>query len=374
MYCEVGSASEPTPQNQVRAVFIDATGLRWRRVRCVAALLAVLAVAACTFALPRVLAPVREPNRHAISVLDTGTSLPVVGRGPVMRVLEVVRQRHTRVGRDPFASTSEIATMFSDTDIAKIGTSRYVIQRYGYEGRETRTISLTFEAGPHPEHTPRLLRILAENNVKATFFLTGQLIVRNPELVRRIVAEGHAVSNLTLTYVNLNAAPGPRQRIELILADRVLRALPGRDSGFVRLPYTPSDDAGIGHLTPAILAAQRWGYVVAGFDHDAGDLAPAGRAMKFPPLSGRDVTLLLHDGGANNRERMHRYVERLVPLAKSRGYEFTTMPQANSALASLDRPAVPDLWDRVALAMTTLAYDWAAKCVLGLFGFAGSSQ
>ena len=58
-------------------------------------------------------------------------------------------------------------------------------------------VALTFDDGPDPVRTPELLEVLARHDVKATFFLTGKQVAANPELVRRIVAEGHVVGNHT---------------------------------------------------------------------------------------------------------------------------------------------------------------------------------
>ena len=58
-------------------------------------------------------------------------------------------------------------------------------------------VALTFDDGPHPQHTPRLLDILAEHRVRATFFVIGPKVRRYPEIARRIVAEGHELGNHT---------------------------------------------------------------------------------------------------------------------------------------------------------------------------------
>ena len=61
-------------------------------------------------------------------------------------------------------------------------------------------IALTFDDGPHPEHTPRLLDVLAERQLTATFFVIGELVARHPDLVCRIAAEGHELGNHTWSH------------------------------------------------------------------------------------------------------------------------------------------------------------------------------
>lgn len=60
-----------------------------------------------------------------------------------------------------------------------------------------KAVALTFDDGPDPIHTPRILDILEENNIKATFFLIGSNIETYPELVKRIYDEGHIIGNHT---------------------------------------------------------------------------------------------------------------------------------------------------------------------------------
>jgi peptidoglycan/xylan/chitin deacetylase (PgdA/CDA1 family) len=65
-------------------------------------------------------------------------------------------------------------------------------------------VALTFDDGPHPTNTPRLLDILRENEAHATFYLIGTQVVRYPDIVRRIVAEGHEVGNHTWRHPALS--------------------------------------------------------------------------------------------------------------------------------------------------------------------------
>jgi peptidoglycan/xylan/chitin deacetylase (PgdA/CDA1 family) len=78
--------------------------------------------------------------------------------------------------------------------------------------RAAGAVALTFDDGPHPEGTPRVLEILASHGVRATFFVVGEQVVRRPELVRRILDQGHSVQ-----------LHGYRHRLQLRLTARQLR-------------------------------------------------------------------------------------------------------------------------------------------------------
>ena len=75
----------------------------------------------------------------------------------------------------------------------------------------TRTLALTFDDGPDPVWTPRVLDVLKAQHVKATFFVVGTAVAAHPELARRIVAEGHQIAAHTFTHANLSTAAGRRQ-------------------------------------------------------------------------------------------------------------------------------------------------------------------
>ena len=139
--------------------------------------------------------------------------MPLVGTGPLVRVLEVRREHGQALGYDPF--TRKLAATFGPAEVSHLGASRYVIQRFGYSDTAQRTISLTFDDGPDLKWTPELLDLLSAEKVPATFFATGTMIARNPEIFQREVREGHAVANHSLTHVDVSTTSSWRARLEL---------------------------------------------------------------------------------------------------------------------------------------------------------------
>ena len=71
---------------------------------------------------------------------------------------------------------------------------------YRCHGNSSMKIALTFDDGPHPRYTPEILDVLKKYDVKATFFLIGENIALYPDLVKRILAEGHEIGNHTFTH------------------------------------------------------------------------------------------------------------------------------------------------------------------------------
>ncbi|MEV6331779.1 glycosyltransferase [Streptomyces sp. NPDC051909] len=104
--------------------------------------------------------------------------------------------------------------------------------------------ALTYDGGPSPEWTPQLLDVLAARQVKATFFLTGSAAAAHPDLVRRIVAEGHEIGSHTYSDVELGQVSGSRAALELSFTQNALAGSSGIGTRLLRLPHT----AGLGTL------------------------------------------------------------------------------------------------------------------------------
>lgn len=85
---------------------------------------------------------------------------------------------------------------------ASVGSGFYLSARCRGE-RSERSVALTFDDGPDPRHTPEVLDVLAHHGIRATFFLIGERVAAHPDLVRRIVAEGHVIGNHTHTHRGL---------------------------------------------------------------------------------------------------------------------------------------------------------------------------
>jgi peptidoglycan/xylan/chitin deacetylase (PgdA/CDA1 family) len=102
----------------------------------------------------------------------------------------------------------------------------------------TRTVALTFDDGPDPEQTPKILALLAKYDVKATFCLVGQQVVKHPEIVRQIAAAGHTLCNHTWDHSLTIGKDKPAQiRTDLQrTADAIQAAVPGAAVPFFRAP------------------------------------------------------------------------------------------------------------------------------------------
>ena len=98
-------------------------------------------------------------------------------------------------------------------------------------------VALTFDDGPHPVHTPRLLDILAEHRARATFYVIGALVRRYPEIAQRIVAEGHELANHTWSHPTLSRLGNARLFSEIDRTQEIIYQTVGHVPVTMRPPY-----------------------------------------------------------------------------------------------------------------------------------------
>lgn len=309
----------------------------------------------------------------ALSIRDTGARAPVVGEGPLERVVRVDRDHGRAI--DPF--TGEELSWLTPDQLRHIGDAQYAIYKYGYAAGVHKTISLTFDDGPDGKITPQLLDLLAKEKVPATFFVVGRFVVKNDDIVRRMVREGHAVGVHTLSHPDMAHEPDWREQLELVGSERVLRHVTGQEAGYWRAPFNSAEDIDKQSAIDGVLRSQRLGYAHASYDFDTLDWLHDARPeetaadIPMPDLAhGDNITVLLHDGGGNNRERTVEYTAALITKAKAAGYTFHTMPQVAPELTQHDDKIASDIVDAVAYAGAAAYFNWPVFLMKALFWFA----
>ncbi|MFI7030936.1 bifunctional polysaccharide deacetylase/glycosyltransferase family 2 protein [Microbispora rosea] len=195
-----------------------------------------------------------------------------------------------------------------------------------------RRVALTFDDGPDPRWTPRLLDLLREHHAKATFFVLGARVAEHPELTRRLVAEGHEIGNHTYTHADLAAVPAWRVRVEMSLTQKALAAAAGIHTRLARIPYSSGPGAvGYGQLAAMRLLGDE-GYLVTFADVDTQDWSrPPVDEMVLASLArtaeGEGAVIIFHDSGGD-RTRTLAAVDRLLTRLERKGYTATTLTEA----------------------------------------------
>ncbi|TCC58350.1 glycosyltransferase [Kribbella pittospori] len=241
-----------------------------------------------------------------------------------------------------------------------------------------RTIALTFDDGPDPVWTPRVLDLLKAQHVHATFFVVGTAVAAHPELARRIVAEGHQIAAHTFTHANLSEAAGWRRSLELRQSQLILAGATGVSTTLLRPPYS----AETGELTDrdwaSIQATRESGYLTVLTTQDSEDWRRPGTAKVIANSTPRGTAgqvLLMHDAGGD-RSQTVAALAKLIPTLKARGFKFATvsdavgLPSPTHKVGLLERGrglaliGAMRVSDAVLNVLTWLLYAAGALCVL----------
>jgi cellulose synthase/poly-beta-1,6-N-acetylglucosamine synthase-like glycosyltransferase/peptidoglycan/xylan/chitin deacetylase (PgdA/CDA1 family) len=193
-----------------------------------------------------------------------------------------------------------------------------------------KVIALTFDDGPDPVWTPRLLDLLAKYKAKATFFVVGSRVNENPAVAKRIVAEGHEIGSHTFTHTELAAAPAWRRSLEMTLTANAVAGATGYQTTLFRPPFGSEPSA----LTTADYATLRevgkMGYVSVLSDLDPKDWKrPGVQAIVkgATPEAGKGAIVLMHDGGGDRSQTLAA-LDQLIPRLQAQGYRFMTVTAA----------------------------------------------
>lgn len=182
-------------------------------------------------------------------------------------------------------------------------------------------VALTFDDGPDPEWTPKILDILKEANVKAAFFVLGKNAENYPALVRRIVDEGHEIGNHTYYHPNLALCWPEHIRLELNATQLLIESITGRATTLFRPPYAAdTSPSQLSELTP-LQIAQDLDYLVVLENIDPQDWAKPGADIILQRIKQqrRDGSIiLLHDAGGDRSQTVEA-LPRILDWLHTRG-------------------------------------------------------
>ncbi|MGK5737433.1 bifunctional polysaccharide deacetylase/glycosyltransferase family 2 protein [Micromonospora sp. URMC 103] len=235
-----------------------------------------------------------------------------------------------------------------------------------------RTIALTFDDGPDPRWTPQVLDVLGRHHVHATFFVVGARVNEHPDLVRRILAEGHEIGSHTFTHSDLAAVPAWRRDLELSLTRKAVAGATGREVTLLRPPFSSLPSALGGPGYDALRAAAGSGHVAVLADRDTRDWQRPGvdaivKAATPPRAEGGVV--LMHDGGGDRAQTVAA-LDRLLPDLTRQGYRFTTVSEGIGAPASMVPASTGARLSGTALRWTQAVAGWVAGGMNVLLGIA----
>ena len=208
----------------------------------------------------------------------------------------------------------------------------YTIQQYGYHANE---VALSFDDGPDPKWTPKILDVLRNKGVKGAFLMIGDEAAQNVGIMKRVVREGHEIGNHTYTHPDISEISNRQLDLEIMLTERLFASKLGIQPLYFRPPYDIDEEPDTDDQAAPVERIQQDGYTIIGSKLDTNDWnehphkSPAEitqsildqlEIMKVKPQF-RGSIILLHDGGGD-RSATVAALPMLIDTLRAHGYSI----------------------------------------------------
>jgi len=273
-----------------------------------------------------------------------GQDVDMEGSGEILHI----EARPTDGARD---LTIDKQTGLIDGEDFKSLPEPYRVARYGSSKNQ---LAMTFDDGPDPEWTPKILDVLKREHVPGTFFLIGIQAEKFSSLTQRIYREGHEIGNHTFTHPDISSIGTGYMRVELNLTEQLFASRLGIRTMLFRPPYSVDAEPDTEDEVRPLELTQSLGYITIGNKIDTRDwndepaLSPkqiAARVLDhLPPCRPNDTQcgniILMHDGGGN-RERTVLALPLIIDGARARGFDFVPVYQLMGKTKADVMPPLP---------------------------------
>ncbi len=277
--------------------------------------------------------------RDKITVIPPGPDLIFEGDGDVWHFIDTPKP-----GRRSF--TYDASTDLFTGEKYETYPLAYHIDQLGAAKKK---LAITFDDGPDKRWTPRILDVLKEKHVPATFFVVGVAGSQYPELLKREYNEGHDIGNHTYTHPNFEEVSHTQLRWELNLTQRLIESTIGVKSILFRPPYGIDHQPEYAEEVAQLPIAQDMGYVIVGQKIDPHDWKqPAGKQVPASEIvdsvlsqASEGNIILFHDGGGD-RSQTVAALPQVIDQLRAQGYQFVAVPDLlGKTRASMMLPLSP---------------------------------
>ncbi len=267
-----------------------------------------------------------------LSVVLPGHDVNTQGEGDILRVVGLPHpgRRIVTVDTDDPSSSDQLIV----DEHMVVYPQPYLIQQYGYHPK-LKEVAISFDDGPDPRWTPKILDILKAKHVHATFFEIGDEAAENVGLMQRVYRDGNEIGNHTYTHPDISEISRSQLDLEVDLTERLFESKLGVQPLFFRPPYDIDEEPDTDDEAAPVVRIQRDGFTIIGNKIDTNDwnehprkspqeildsvLAQL-RAMKTKPQFSGSI-ILLHDGGGD-RSATVAALPVLIDGLRARGYKF----------------------------------------------------
>jgi len=293
--------------------------------------------------------PLDETAASKLSQMKYGYGLDYEGKGEILRIAARPGDGARQIKFDQVKGMIVAETV---TDFP----SPWIIYRYGDAPGK---IALTFDDGPDPDYTTKILDILRQKNAPATFFVVGLNGELHPDLLQREINEGHQVGNHTFTHPNLATISETQFRLELKATQVLFESILGRRTLLFRPPFAEDSEPVTPDEVRPLELVNDLGYITVGMQIDpkdwkspkADEIVEEAVAMAEHGVGEGSVLdakayniVLLHDSGGDRSQTVEA-LPRLIDELRARGFELVTVGDLLGKNSNDVMPPVPaDLW------------------------------
>ena len=287
-----------------------------------------------------------DPNAVGkLRSVPPGFSVDMEGDGEILKI-----------GSEP---SSGSRTMSTDPSTGLITAEKFSELPHPYEvdvyGLKPKQVAITFDDGPDPAWTPKMLDVLKAKHATATFFLIGVEAEKYSSLVQRIYDEGHEIGNHTFTHPDISNIRPRFMQVELNLTERFFASKIGVKPILFRPPYSIDQEPDTSDQVRPLEISQGMGYITVGDKIDPNDWKDNPRpsaqqivdsvmeqlANPLPNVGPGDI-ILLHDGGGD-RSQTVKALPVLIDTLRQNGYQIVSVAQLlGKARADVMPPISPN--------------------------------
>jgi cellulose synthase/poly-beta-1,6-N-acetylglucosamine synthase-like glycosyltransferase/peptidoglycan/xylan/chitin deacetylase (PgdA/CDA1 family)/spore germination protein YaaH len=289
-----------------------------------------------------------HPNaKNAPQLLENvppGQSVDKDGDGDILRITETPSSGTRTVNMDEENET------ITDEKMVNYPQA-YSLQYFGYHPNE---VALSFDDGPDPQWTPKVLKILKEKKVVGTFFVIGREAEDRVGLLREYVRQGHIVGNHTLTHPDISEISTRQLELEINWTERLFASKLGLRPLFFRPPYSIDQEPDTNDQAAPAYLIQKMGYTIIGDKIDTEDW------NEHPKKTPKEITesvfeqledmktrpgfkgsiILMHDGGGD-RSATVAALPILIDTLREKGYTIVSVPELMGKTVAEVMPPIP---------------------------------
>jgi cellulose synthase/poly-beta-1,6-N-acetylglucosamine synthase-like glycosyltransferase/peptidoglycan/xylan/chitin deacetylase (PgdA/CDA1 family)/spore germination protein YaaH len=316
--------------------------------------------------------PSSPESLQALGTVVPGHDVDTEGEGDILRVTGLPQPGKRTVSVDTDESDPRRKLIIDEH--MDVYPHLYTIQQYGYHPKE---VALSFDDGPDPKWTPRILDILRQKGVKGTFLMIGSEAAENIGVMQRVEREGHEIGNHTWTHPDISEISARQLDLEIKLTERLFASKLGVQPLYFRPPYDIDEEPDTDDEAAPVVRIQRDGFTIIGNKLDTDDWnehprkSPAEIAesiltqletMKTKPQF-RGSIILMHDGGGD-RSATVAALPYLIDVLRAHGY---TIVPISALMGKTTADVMPRLgfWPRLRALPDSLAFSGLA--IIGHF-------